>query len=84
VFANNFCVVVLTNVRGPDNWMPLEGRRVEATLGFLPLQPGIPEGVVCYSYANQVSLTITAKPWAVPDADLFLSLSIFITRGNCQ
>jgi hypothetical protein len=76
--------MVLTNVRGPNKWMHLEGRRVEVTLGFLPLQPGIPEGVVCYSYANQVSLTITAKPWAVPDADLFLSLSIFITRGNCQ
>ena len=64
---------VLTNVRGPDKWMHLEGRRVEATLGFLPLPPGIPVGVVCHSYANQVGLTVTAQPWAVSDADLFLS-----------
>jgi hypothetical protein len=53
--------------------MPLEGRRVEATLGFLPLPPGIPVGVVCSSYANQVGLTVTAQPLAVPNADLFLS-----------
>jgi hypothetical protein len=64
---------VLTNVRGADKWMHLEGRRVEATLGFLPLPPGIPVGVVCSSYANQVGLTVTAQPWAVPNADLFLS-----------
>jgi diacylglycerol O-acyltransferase len=64
---------VLTNVKGSDQWMHLEGRRVEAILGFLPLPPGIPVGVVCNSYAGQVGLTVTAEPWAVPDADLFLT-----------
>ena len=40
--------------------------------GFLPLPPGIPVGVVVMSYAGVVSLTVTAQPWAVPDADQFL------------
>lgn len=65
--------VVVTNVRGPETHLHLGGRRVETTLGFLPLPPGIPIGMVVYSYANGITLSVTAEPWAVPDADLFLS-----------
>ncbi|KAL3939441.1 MAG: hypothetical protein SGBAC_005843 [Bacillariaceae sp.] len=67
--------VVVTNVRGPEAMVHLDGRRVERFLGFLPLPPGIPVGMVVQSYANNVTLTIMAEPWAVPDAmgDLFLS-----------
>ncbi|CAJ1935186.1 unnamed protein product [Cylindrotheca closterium] len=67
--------VVVTNVRGPETMVHLDGRRIERFLGFLPLPPGIPVGMVVQSYANNLTLTIMAEPWAVPDAmgDLFLS-----------
>jgi diacylglycerol O-acyltransferase / wax synthase len=63
---------VLTNVRGPDQYVHLGGRRIQTTLGFLPLPPGIPIGVAVSSYAGNVTLSVAAEPWAVPDADLFL------------
>ena len=63
---------VLTNVRGPDKPMHLGGRKIETTLGFLPLPPGIPVGVAVSSYAGNITLSVTGEPWAVPDADLFL------------
>ena len=65
--------VVVTNVRGPSKMVHLDGRRVEGSMGFLPLPSGIPIGVVVSSYANKLMLTVMAEPWAVPDADLFLS-----------
>jgi diacylglycerol O-acyltransferase / wax synthase len=65
--------VVVTNVRGPEQTVHLAGRQVEAFLGFLPLPPGIPIGMVVGSYNGQLTLTVTAEPWAVPDADRFLS-----------
>jgi len=65
--------VVVTNIRGPEHPLHLDGRRVASTLGFLPLPPGIPIGLVVASYANNLSLTLTAEPWAVPDAEQFLS-----------
>ena len=66
---------VLTNVRGPEQYIHIDGRRVESTIGFIPLPPNIPIGVVCQSYAGQIGLTVTAEPWAMydEDADLFLS-----------
>eukprot|EP00980_Cylindrotheca_fusiformis_P031308 scaffold26142_cov127-Cylindrotheca_fusiformis.AAC.1 len=66
---------VVTNVRGPENYVHLDGRRVEATLGFLPLPPGIPLGMVIQSYAGKVTLTVMAESWAIPDAisDQFMS-----------
>jgi diacylglycerol O-acyltransferase len=66
---------VVTNIRGPEKIVHLDGRRVEATLGFLPLPPGIPLGMVVQSYANRLSLTVIAEPWAVPDvvSDQFVS-----------
>jgi diacylglycerol O-acyltransferase / wax synthase len=64
--------VVITNIRGPDQLVHLDGHPVQATLGFLPLPPGIPLGIVVSSYNQSVALTITAEPWAVPDADQFL------------
>lgn len=66
---------VVTNMRGPENVLHLDGRRVEATLGFLPLPPGIPLGMVVQSYANRISLTVMAEPWAIPDvvSDQFVS-----------
>ena len=65
--------VVVTNVRGPEKAAHLGGRRVEANLGFLPLPPGVPIGMVVMSYDQKITLTLMAEPWAVPDADLFLS-----------
>lgn len=65
--------VVVTNVRGPETMMHLKGRRVETNLGFLPLPPGIPIGMVVMSYNQKLTLTIMAERWAVPDADMFLT-----------
>lgn len=65
-------VAVVTNTRGPPQHVHLGGRRVETIYGFVPLPPGLPIGVVVSSYANQMNLTVTAEPWAVPDADQFL------------
>ena len=65
--------VVVTNVRGPDQQVHLDGRRVASSLGFLPLPPGIPIGMVVSSYNDTITLSVIAKSWAVPDADLFLS-----------
>jgi diacylglycerol O-acyltransferase len=71
--AHGNASAVLSNVRGPDQCTHLGGRRVETTLGFMPLPPGIPLGVVVTSYAGNITLTVAAEPWAVPDADMFLS-----------
>merc|ERR1719413_74455 len=64
--------VVVTNVRGPDTSVHLEGRPVRAFLGFLPLPAGVPVGLVVSSYSNQMCLTVTAEEYAVPDAHQFL------------
>jgi len=65
--------VVVTNVRGPEKAGHLGGRKVEANLGFLPLPPGVPIGMVVMSYNQNITLTVMAEPWAVQDADRFLS-----------
>jgi len=71
--AHGNASVVVTNVRGPDHVGHFGGRTVETTLGFLPLPPGIPIGVVVMSYNQKMTLTVMAESWAVPDADQFLS-----------
>lgn len=68
--ANSICVV--SNNRGLPRKIHLGGRRVESIMGFVPLPPGIPIGIVVSSYAGQTSLTVSAQPWAVPDADQFV------------
>jgi len=70
--ANAGSVAVVTNVRGPPTPVHLAGRRIDSILGFVPLAPGLPVGVVVGSYAGRMQLTLTAEPWAVPDADRFL------------
>lgn len=64
--------LVVTNVRGPEHMVHMEGRPVHAILGFLPLPAGVPVGLVVKSYNNEISLTITAEEYAVPDAEQFL------------
>ena len=64
--------VVVTNVRGPEQTVHLDGRPVQSFLGFLPLPPGIPVGMVVGSYNGEVQLAVTAEQYAVPDADRFL------------
>jgi hypothetical protein len=65
--------VVVTNVRGPETLAHIDGRTVETNLGFLPLPPGVPIGMVVMSYNQRITLTVMAEPWAVPDADRFLA-----------
>ncbi|KAL7560609.1 hypothetical protein ACA910_000063 [Epithemia clementina (nom. ined.)] len=64
---------VVTNVRGFDRPIHMDGSEVLSMYGFVPLPPGIPIGVVVSSYDGKVHLTVSAQPWAVPDADQFLS-----------
>jgi hypothetical protein len=64
--------VVVTNVRGAETTVHLEGRPIRAFLGFLPLPAGVPVGLVVGSYENKISLTVTAEEYAVPDPDQFL------------
>jgi hypothetical protein len=65
--------VAITNNRGSPQKLHLDGQEIESIAGFLPLPPGIPIGVSVTSYAGTVSLSVTAEPWAVPNADQFLT-----------
>ena len=69
--ASSSCVV--TNVKGFDKAIHLNGSKVLSAYGFVPLAPGLPIGVVVGSYNGEVTLSVTAQPWAVPDADQFTS-----------
>jgi len=63
----------VSNVRGAENTVHIEGRPIRAFLGFLPLPGGVPVGLVVGSYENKITLTVTAEEYAVPDADQFLT-----------
>lgn len=65
--------VAITNSRGFENKVHIGGRTVESMTGFLPLPPGLPVGVVIGSYAGDITLSVNAEKWAVPDTDKFLS-----------
>eukprot|EP00548_Thalassiothrix_antarctica_P014788 CAMPEP_0194173960 /NCGR_PEP_ID=MMETSP0154-20130528/8224_1 /TAXON_ID=1049557 /ORGANISM="Thalassiothrix antarctica, Strain L6-D1" /LENGTH=299 /DNA_ID=CAMNT_0038887229 /DNA_START=630 /DNA_END=1529 /DNA_ORIENTATION=+ len=71
--SGNACATI-SNVRGSPKRLHLDdgNQTIESMAGFLPLPPKIPIGVVITSYAGTLSLTVTAQPWAVPDADQFL------------
>lgn len=71
--ANAGAAAVVTNVRGSPHPIHINGRKVQSLHGFVPCPPGVPIGVVVSSYAGNVSLTLSAEPWAVPDGNLFLS-----------
>ena len=64
--------VVVTNVRGPEQLVHLDGRPVRSFLGFLPLPAGVPIGICLNSYNNDLIVTVTAEPYAVPDAEQFV------------
>jgi len=65
-------IAVVSNNRGPSKQMHIGGRRVESLYGFVPMPPGVPIGLVVMSYAGNISLTMSAESWAVPDTDQFL------------
>mmetsp|Transcript_7084 Transcript_7084/g.13026 ORF Transcript_7084/g.13026 Transcript_7084/m.13026 type:complete len:567 (-) Transcript_7084:198-1898(-) len=64
--------VAITNNRGSPRELHLDGQAIVSMAGFLPLPPSIPIGVSITSYNGEISLSVTAEPWAVPDSDLFL------------
>ena len=70
--ANANAVVAISNNRGYEKKLHINGMTVESAAGFLPLPPGIPIGVVVQSYAGTMSLSVVAEKWAVPDGDKFL------------
>ena len=65
--------VVVTNVRGPEQLVHLDGRPVRSFLGFLPLPAGVPIGICLNSYNNDMIVTVTAEQYAVPDAEQFVA-----------
>jgi WS/DGAT C-terminal domain/Wax ester synthase-like Acyl-CoA acyltransferase domain len=65
-------IMVVSNNRGPDMPLHVQGRELVQMYAFVPLPPGIPIGLVVQSYNGTVSCTVTAEPWAVPDGDQFL------------
>lgn len=64
--------VAITNSRGYEEKVHINGLKVESMAGFIPLPPGLPVGVVIQSYGSKISLSVNAEKWAVPDADQFL------------
>jgi hypothetical protein len=64
--------VAITNSRGYEEKVHINGSTVESMAGFIPLPPGLPVGVVVQSYGSKISLSVNAEKWAVPDADQFL------------
>eukprot|EP00562_Extubocellulus_spinifer_P004052 CAMPEP_0178516264 /NCGR_PEP_ID=MMETSP0696-20121128/25014_1 /TAXON_ID=265572 /ORGANISM="Extubocellulus spinifer, Strain CCMP396" /LENGTH=723 /DNA_ID=CAMNT_0020146515 /DNA_START=60 /DNA_END=2231 /DNA_ORIENTATION=+ len=82
--ANANAAVAISNARGWEKKVHINGRTVESTHGFLPLPPGLPCGVVVQSYAGVVSLSVTAEKWAVPDADRFLGWILDEYRQLCE
>ena len=72
--ANANACVTISNVRQPPQHLHLCDHQytVQNAIGFVPLPPGLPIGVVVQSYAGNMTLSVNAEPWAVPDADKFL------------
>ena len=81
--SNANAAVAVTNSRGLEKKVHINGRRVESITGFLPLPPNIPVGVVVSSYGSVISLSINAEKWAVPDADKFLSWILEEYKSLC-
>lgn len=75
--------VAISNTRGPDQKVHINGKPVESTGGFLPLPPNIPVGVLVSSYGSMVSLSINAERWAVPDADQFMTWILEEYKALC-
>ena len=57
--------VVVTNVRGPSKMVHLDGRRVEGSMGFLPLPSGIPIGInsTAQCQTMQISAMLASRAW---------------------
>jgi hypothetical protein len=64
--------VAVTNSRGFEKKVHMNGSTIESMAGFIPLPPGLPVGVVVQSYGSKISVSVNAEKWAVPDADVFL------------
>lgn len=72
----NAAISMTTMTNGPAGGrrkLHMGGREVEVFQCFLPLPAGVPIGLCATTYGGEVSLSITAEPWAVPNADTFLS-----------
>ena len=64
--------VAISNVRGPESKLHIDGRTVENVVGFVPPPPGVPIGVVVQSYNGGVCLSVNGDGRCVPDGDKFL------------
>ncbi len=50
----------VSNVRGPDAPLHIDGRKVVEVAGFLPPPPGIALGIAVFSYAGNVMFSVAA------------------------
>lgn len=64
--------VLITNARGFDHKVHYHGHALESAVGFVPLVPGLPMGVMIGSYNGKMMLSLNAESWAVEDGDEFL------------
>lgn len=64
---------IVTNSLGPSRRIHFGGRDVEISQAFMPLPPGVPIGITISTYAGKLNISVTAEPWAVPDAQKFLT-----------
>jgi len=65
--------VVCTNVPGPREPRFILGRRIVGMHPVVPLFEGLGLGFAILSYADQISIGVTADPKLVPDADSIAS-----------
>jgi len=72
-FAIGGSCVAISNVRGPDVPLHIEGRKVEQVVGFVPPPPGVGIGVVIMSYDGRITISVNGDRRAVPNADIFLA-----------
>jgi WS/DGAT/MGAT family acyltransferase len=69
VAAQPFVNFVVTNVPGSPVPLHLLGARVEAIVPVVPLGPGLGLGIAILTYADRLTISISADPELCPDVD---------------
>jgi WS/DGAT/MGAT family acyltransferase len=65
---------ICTNVPGPPVSLYVQGKRLETLVPIVPLSQGIGLAFAILSYADSLTIGITADPALVPDAELVTEL----------
>jgi WS/DGAT/MGAT family acyltransferase len=65
---------VCTNVPGPPVSLYAQGKRLETLVPIVPLAQGVGLAFAILSYADTITIGVTADPALVPDGDLVIEL----------